>query len=133
MKKILFIPIILAFACDRPECTNTNPIFDQNEPASNAYKKELVHQIEAIGKSEISYYIAGFEERNNSNYLVLNVQGGDLCAIGYFEIRDPLKLEVLIKTKAVGYRGAEIKGFEFTIENEENIELVYSSLDRIID
>ena len=133
--KKLFLLFSIAFvvSCDRPACTNSNIIFDQFEPSSNEYKRELVDRIESIGRSNIKYWVAAYEKIDDKQYLVLNVQGEDLCALGQFEIKDPAKLETFIRNKGLGYRGAGVRGFEFTIIGTENINLVYRDLKRIID
>ena len=43
-KSILILSTLLIFlaSCDRPDCENTNSIFDSNGAETNAYKKELV-------------------------------------------------------------------------------------------
>jgi len=136
MKQLsIFLVIIISvmISCNRPECVNSNPIFDQFEPLSDKYKKELILQIEKIGRSKISYYISSIKEVNDKDYLVLYVQGNDLCALGYFEVRDKNKLEDVFRTKGLGYKGARVKGFEFSIQEDEKIDLVYKNLASIVD
>jgi hypothetical protein len=35
--------LLMVIACDRPDCTNTNPIFDQYLPESEEYKTGLTN------------------------------------------------------------------------------------------
>ena len=134
-RKILPLLLILSIAisCDRPKCTNTNPVFNDFDPSSNEYKKELIAKIEDLGNSNVKYWIAGFEELNDKQYMMLNVQGSNLCALGHFEIKNTNKLETFIRNKGLGYRGARIIGFKFSILEADSISLVYLDLKRIID
>ena len=136
LRQILFliaVSLMLTTACDRPKCKNKNPIFDQHSPTSNEYKRELVSQINQNGYSNVKYWIADYLETDSSDYLILDVQSKDLCATGYFRIVDSNKIEDIIRTKGKGYRGARIRGFEFTTVEGENFELVFSDLKGIID
>ena len=49
---ILLLVLVLIASCDRPDCTNENPIFDNYNPNSKIYKDELVHQLKKIDQSK---------------------------------------------------------------------------------
>ncbi|MCP3928685.1 MAG: hypothetical protein GY705_06245 [Bacteroidetes bacterium] len=138
MRLLIFIltsaVLFQIYSCDRPECQNTNPVFENYKLESLEYKTELIKQIEKIGKENLSYWLDHYMEKNEQEYIVVNIQNGPLCAKGVFLIKNWNKIEGIKKSKGVGYRGAELKGFSFDIEREsDKIELVYRDLERIID
>ena len=133
IKLFLILSAINTISCNRPECTHSNTVFDQYKPTSNEYKIELVTQMEKTGKSSVNYWIKGIEESNDTPYLVLNVQGLDLCATGHFDLRHSNKLEDVIRTKGIDHWSAKIKRFEVYFEEEANIDLVNKNLLKIVE
>lgn len=122
-------------ACDRPQCVNSNPVFENNAPTAKIYKDELLQQINTEGKSNLTYWLKGYEERNGKTYLQFNVQARNLCAVADVLVKHwDEKTRGIKRTKGVSYSGAEIKGLEFTVEQDSaHTELIYKSLDAIID
>lgn len=136
MKPIfLSIVFVMILACDRPQCTNSNPVFKNNPPASATYKKELLKQINAEGEGNLTYWLKNYEERGGKTFLQFNVQGGNLCAVADVLVKKwDANIAGIKRTKGISYSGAEIKGLRFTVETDlAHTELVYQSLDDIID
>lgn len=136
MKQLLFAgALMLMLACDRPKCNNSNPVFEVNPPNSKIYKDKLLEQMDAEGKSNLTYWLKGYVERNGKTYLQFNVQGGNLCAVADVLVNEgDENTEGIARTKGMSYSGAEIKGLKFTVEKDSaHTELVYESLDHIID
>ena len=121
-------------SCDRPECTNVNQIFEINRPVSKSYKDELVHQLESVDQSKLTYWLIKYEEIDRQEWLFFNVQGDGLCAIIVLKMEDWNKLEDLRDRRDVSYRGAEFINLKFEIQQDSmSTEFVYKSFDRIID
>lgn len=104
---LILLPLLMSASCDRPECRNDNPVFDQNLPGSTEYNRELVKQMQLSGAKDIRYWYDSSLIRNGNEYMVIHVQGKNLCAVA----------EVLVENKEMGnelmngagYRGAELK------------------------
>jgi hypothetical protein len=135
MKRVLFFGTLMMLACDRPQCTNSNPVFDGNPPVSAIYKDELLKQIDAEGENNLSYWLERYEERDGKAYLQFSVQGDGLCAVADVLVKEwDEKIAGIKRTKGMSYSGAEIKGLKFTVKRDSaHTELVYQSLDAIID
>lgn len=124
---------VAALSCDRPECTNTNPVFDKFLPAAEEYKAELAKQLQKDG--DITYWIDRYEERNGQPYLHVFIQGDSLCARGIVQIgRSDETAADVIKAKAGGYHGAELCNPELEIHQDTSTTTFsFASLGRIID
>lgn len=126
--------MILFISCDRPECVNTNPVFDQYLPNSTEYKMELINQLEIIDKSKLTYWLQKYEEVNGQEYLYFHIQGDDLCSILVLTMDTWDRLERVQQKKGVTFRGAEFTDLKFDIKQDSTgLEFVYESYDRIID
>lgn len=131
---IIILAILGAVACDRPNCKNENPIFDQYAIDAIEYKTELLTQIEKVGQDRLTYWFDSYIKENEKEYIVVNIQQKSLCAKGMIRVKDWTKIEGIRRTQGKGYVGAQLKGLTFNVEKESNeIELVYKDIERILD
>ena len=137
MKPLLFnLILLLGFvSCDRPDCNNENPIFENNIPDSKIYKDELVNQLNKIDQSKLTYWLQKYDDQNGKESLYFHIQGDGLCAILNLTIyNDWNKLENVRERKGIGRRGAEFTNLKFEIIKDSlSTEFVYKTFDRIID
>jgi hypothetical protein len=121
-------------SCDRPDCKNTNPLFDNYSPNSREYKTELIKQLKNIDKLKLSYWFKEYVESNGQELLLFNIQGDGLCAIIVLTVQQWDKLEELRQKKGVSFRGAEFKNLKFDIQQDStNVNFILRYFDRIID
>ena len=126
--------LIFAVACNRPECKNSNPIFDDHHIESDQYKKELIKEIDRIGKENLSYWLADYSEQNGQEYITVHIQGEGLCAKGFIHVREWKNMKGIKTSKGKGYHGAKLKDFDFDVITEsESISFEFKSLGSIID
>ena len=131
---ILFTFLIFLASCNRPDCENTNSIFDSNSLETNVYKEELVKEMDRIGKENLTYWLSNYVEQNGKEFITVNIQGDGLCAKGLLQVNDWTNIEGIKKTKGVSYNGAQLKGLTFdVITNEESIDFIYKNLESIVD
>lgn len=132
---LIFMSLIFTLiSCDRSDCSNQNPIFDQYGMNDEEYQTELVRQIEIVGQNNLNYWLDSYVKENNEEFLIVNVQHDSFCAKGKVLVNDWKKLEGIKRTKGESYEGAELKGLAFAIEREaDKTTLVYTDLNRIID
>ncbi len=124
---------IFANSCNRPECRNTNPFFDKFTFDTKEYKTELARQIKSIGTENLFYVHNKYLKKNSKEYIVIHIQGGELCAKGEIQVNDWSKLSGM-RREISGYRGAELQGLTFKIEQDSTgTNFVYENIDRIID
>jgi hypothetical protein len=130
---ILFV-ILTVVSCDRPICSNKNPVFDKYDINSFEYKTELLKQIEKIGQKNLSYWFESYIKENEKEYIIINIKNNSLCAKGKILVKDWNKIEEIKRTSGQSYVGAKLKGLTFNIENDSNkIELIYKDITRIVD
>src|SRR5690242_16485970 len=100
------IAFLLMNSCSMPECKNSNPVFDSFSPDANEYKNELAKQIRNIGSENLSYWHNTYVKKNSTEYIVVNIQGQELCAVGEIEVSDWQKISGM-RTENSGYTGAK--------------------------
>jgi|TARA_R110002072_G_scaffold76125_3_gene178841 hypothetical protein len=83
MKKlILLLSVLLVVSCiDRPDCINTNEIFNKYSPNIKEYKDELVNQLRLIDNTKLKYWIKEYEVIEEEEFIYFYIQGDGLCAI----------------------------------------------------
>jgi len=132
-KLFLFVTFLIA-GCDRPECTNTNPVFDKFAPNTEEYKTELAIQLSLVDKGKLAFWFSEYEERGGREYFYFDVQGDDLCAKIVLEPGQSDTFSELRKKKGVSFRGAEFVGLRFDIlRDTSGITFIMKDFDRIID
>ncbi len=130
--------VVLLNACSRPECRNTNPVFDQHSPYSKAYKDELLARLKTVGSDDPRWWIDTYEGREGKVFLHVFVQGDELCATAVFTV-PPEEAGKLHEKKGnwkhgYGYSGAEVIGMKYDIVQTEGMtELIYRGRERVID
>lgn len=132
MRYIVIISILLFLGCDRPQCRNTNPVFDKFTPGSREYRAELVSQLRKADPHRLNYWMDDVQIINSKRYLEVHVQGGDLCAKALLDIGDWKK--ELSPGSMIGYKGAELTGLQYEVINDSTgpwLRMV--KVERIID
>jgi hypothetical protein len=141
MTKTLFTSLALfsllcsIVSCDKPVCKNTNTVFDKYSPVSKEYKDELVRQMARVDKSKLTYWIDNYQEDNHLQYILAQIQGDGLCAKIVLVVNDSEKgIEGIIKSKGIGYRGAELEDLKFSIKQDStSTEFVFQEISGIVD
>jgi len=131
---ITLVTCIFFCSCDRPECHNTNPIFDKYQPDEKEYKAELVKYLKKEN-TDYSYWIHSYVNKDGRDYLRVYIQNKNLCAQGLIHFTDSAKILAHFKAvKGVSYRGAELSGLKYHIaEDSGKIEIEFIGLKDIID
>lgn len=131
---LLSLLFVFAISCDRPTCTNTNPVFDQNEPDSKVYKEELISQIKVVDKQKLTYWLKEYKKEGVKELCYFYIQGDGLCAVMPLVVTSAEQLEDVRMKKGVTYRGAEFLGLKYDIiQDSTNTEFVFKSYSKIID
>lgn len=130
---LLLATLIFSNSCDKPECKNTNPIFDKFMYNTKEYKSELAKQILSIGTRNLTYWFDKYLKKGSEEFILIHIQGEKLCAKGEIKVNDWSKISGMRK-EISGYRGAELKGLKLEIEQDSTgTNLIYKSVDMIID
>ena len=134
--RTLFITSCFVFllSCDRPACENTNTVFNQFAPETEEYKTELAKQLTLQKASDLTFWFDSFQSHHNKEYILVNIQGEQLCAKGWLLVTDWKTLQGIKETRGVGYHGAELIGLKIDIKKDSvSTELIAMSVERIVD
>lgn len=131
---IIYTILLGLIACDRPECLNENPIFDQHDAHSKIYMDELAKELETIDSQKLTYWLKSYEEKEGKEYLHFHIQGEELCAVLVLEMQHWVKLLDVREKKGKHYIGSQFTKLEFEIRQQPTkTEFIYQSHGRIID
>ncbi|MCH7535075.1 MAG: hypothetical protein IH948_04925 [Bacteroidetes bacterium] len=132
---LLTIPFALFISsCDRPACQNKNPIFDSYGIESFEYKDELIKEMNRIGNDKLRFWLSSYYEKDGKEYIVVHVQGADLCAKGEIQVINWQKIEGIRAAKGKSYFGAELNRLTFAVlKTDKSIDFIYTDIDRIFD
>ena len=124
-------------SCDRPECKNTNPVFDKYTPDQKIYKQELARLLNKVNRDELGYWIDKHAEKDGKILMSIFIQGDGICARGIVDITnvpDGDKLKTYQMSTGGGYRGAGLNGFKYRIDTTNDAcTLIYEHVDKIVD
>ena len=133
--KLLFVLLLFAlfYSCYRPPCASSKEIFNSFDSSAKEYKLELRNEL-ALSPN-LRWWVNNYMERDGKRYLVVNVQGEDLCAVAELQLKENVAgIENLLDKKGVSYEGAELVGLKYTsIEKDGLVELVFDGVEKIID
>lgn len=126
--------ILLVISCDRADCKSGNPILNNNEPASEVYKAELAKELKT-NTAGLDYYLAEYHQTETFPYMIVYVQGGDVCAKAMVTIeKQDDDIAGIVKNKGDGYIGAELAGLKLAIvEQPGSTQFLYNGMDYILD
>lgn len=135
MRVFVFISIaILLAACDKPECTNHNPVFDKYLPNDSAYRNELARLIEASDNESLVFWVIGHDSINGHEYMYADVIGKNLCAVAVFDITIGEDFENFRRVKGVSYSGAGLLAPRYRIQHTHSgAQFVLDSVGMIVD
>lgn len=130
---LIIVIFILANSCNRPECRNTNPVFEKFTFDTKEYKSELARQIQSLGSENLSYSFDKYLKKGGKEFIVIHIQGKELCAKGEIQVNDWGKISGM-RREVSGYRGAELQGLKIKIEQDSSgTTFIYDNIDKIID
>ncbi len=122
------------YACDRPECQNRNPVFDQNAPESEVYKAELAKQLSKVRQENLYHWIAGYKETSSDTIMTVHVQNKELCAIMEMKLTDDEAVRQFKKVKGEGYIGARLVDLKYDmVQQDGKTVFIYRGMKRIFD
>jgi tRNA1(Val) A37 N6-methylase TrmN6 len=132
----LFCLFLFLNSCDRSQCTNTNPIFNEYEYSDNSYKIELANKIDKIGLENLRTWLADYVEKDGDIYLVFYIQNENLCAKAMVKMNHwDKKMQHIKDKKGKGRVHAEFVDLDFSTQKTSNgdVEFIYKTFNRIID
>ncbi len=136
-----FLLVVLISCNNRPDCTNSNEIFNKYSPGDRVYKNELVRQLSLVDNSKLKYWIQEYAEIEGENFIYFYIQGDGLCAIIEININtEKIKKEIELthngippKHMTIGstHRGIEFMNLEFDIKQDSLLtEFIYRDYER---
>lgn len=135
MRLFVFISIaILLASCDKPQCTNLNPVFDQHKPADREYRNELAVLVEAADKDSVLFWINHYDSAYGEEFMYADVIGRDVCAVAVFDITGNEEFENYRRVKGVSYSGAQLLAPRYRIQHTDSgAQFILDSVGMILD
>lgn len=135
MRLSIFMSIVIFFAaCDKPQCTNHNPVFDKYKPADKEYRDELARLVESADEDSVLFWINHYDSADGHEYMYADVIGRDLCAIALFDITGNEEFENYRRVKGVSYSGAGLLAPRYRIQHTgSGAQLILDSVGMILD
>jgi hypothetical protein len=127
--------IVILYSCNRPSCESQNTIYQNHSFYSQTYKTELAREITELGDSNLRYWLYEYKIHEDIEYMIVSVQGGELCAkMPVKVLLWDKKIKSIQERKGASYRGARFADFEFDIHQEGDVtDFIYKGMDRIVD
>lgn len=134
---VLCLLMLLVQSCDRPECRNTNVVFDKFSPFQNEYKAELVKRISMVDREKLQYWISERVVKEGRTYMVVDIDGEGLCAKGVIDITyvpQTNNLKQFQESTGKGYKGARLSGLKYKISNTDGVySFFFVNVNAIVD
>jgi hypothetical protein len=121
-------------SCSKTECESNNPIFHKHLPNSPQYKSELARLLKNANSSQVSFWFKEYIQNDKKEYILLQVQGTDICGIMELEVANLDKLQQLRSVKGKGFRGAEFKNLQYEVKQDSvEIRFLLKAVENIFD
>ncbi len=133
---VVFFATVLGFftSYESPVCNNTNPIFANNPPESEIYKRELLRQFGRNGTNHLYYLYKSYFSKNGQDYLMVRAVGKDFCADFPVNFTHSKRWKYLTKTVGNDHVGCELQELDFdVVAGPSGTEFVFKYLNRIAD
>ncbi len=141
MMKINFNLVIIVLcsfllnSCGTQECISDNPILQNNSAESAEYKKELATLLENTEQSQLSYFLLSYNHQDNSRFMMVKVQGPEICAKMKVEFEDFQKgAEAIIEKKGDSFVGAQLQNLQYEVRKDSlDTKFIFISLTSVND
>lgn len=128
--------LLFTASCNKPECTNTNPILKQYSPADKEYKAELARLLSTTNSDSIIAWIAQqpYAKEGETEYMYVDLTGRGICATAEVDITGNEQLAQFRSVEGKSYSGAMLSGFEYHIsQTDSGYNFVLDDIGEILD
>lgn len=135
MRLFVCISIAIFFAaCDKPQCTNHNPVFDKYSPDDTEYRNELARLVEAADKDSVLFWINDYDSVAGHEYIYADVIGRGICTVVIFDITGNEEFDNYRRVKGASYSGAQLLAPRYRIQHTgSGAQFVLDSVGMIVD
>jgi len=132
-KVVFMASLIFISACTKHRCTY-NYVFTKYDMSSAEYRKELIRQLSLTHLNDIEFYIADYCEKEDQQYLTVDMHCERFCASTLMNITSCEKLWQLKEMKGVTNISAGLKGVKIIIDSTSyDYEITLVDIDDIDD
>jgi len=125
--------IMTVVSCGKPDCVNTNQIFNEYISDQIEYKNEIVKLMESDNE-KIEFWFERYLKGDKGEFIEIQISTDKFCANAFVRVNDWTKMEGIRKTQGLGYEGAELIGLKFTLESDSiDTYFLYNDIEKIID
>lgn len=133
---ILSVLLISLSSCDyyskKPECTNKDSFFDNNDPMTETYQEKVKDVLKITIPEDFRYFFKTFTGDNNE-YLMVNMRNDEYCFDAKILVENWDKLAGMRKKNGKSYP-EELYNLKWKLEKSgESENIVYLDMNKIID
>lgn len=130
---LMTLSILTGVSCGKPDCVNTNRIFNEYKSDQIEYKNEIIKLIES-DKGEIEFWFNQYVKKDNGEFIEIQISAYKTCAKAFVRVIDWKKMEGIKMNEGRGYTGAELVGLKFTLEKDStDTYFLYNNIEKIVD
>ena len=125
--------ILTVVSCGKPDCVNTNQIFNDYKPELIEYKNEIAELMET-DYDKITFWLNHYVKNDKGEFIEIQISGDQICAKAFVRVTDWTKMEGIQKTEGLSFSGAELIGLKFTLEKDSiDSYFLYKDVEKVID
>lgn len=130
---LMILWIMTVVSCGKPDCVNSNQIFNEYKSEQIEYKNEIV-KLMALDNQKIEFWFDQYLKEDKGEFIKIQISTDKFCANAFVRVTDWSKMEGIRKTQGIGYVGAELVGLKFTLERDStDTYFLYNDIEKIID
>lgn len=135
-KLVLSVLIISLSSCsylkDKPECSNKDKFFDNNDPLTELYQDKVKEVLRARTADDFRYFFKTFTGDNNE-FLMVNMRNDDYCFDAKILVRNWDKLAGMRAKNGTSYP-EELYNLKWKLEKSGELEnIIYLDMNKVID
>lgn len=130
---LMILWIMTVVSCGKPDCVNSNQIFNEYKSEQIEYKNEIV-KLMALDNQKIEFWFDQYLKEDKGEFIKIQISTDKFCANAFVRVTNWSKMEGIRKTQGIGYVGAELVGLKFTLERDStDTYFLYNDIEKIID
>ena len=131
--KIITLCILTLFSCGKPDCVNTNQVFNKYKSDQFEYKNEI-ERLMISDYDKIEFWLDGYVKNDSGEFIKVQISGENICAKTLVKVTDWTKLEGIQKTQGRAYSGAKLVGLKFSSKKDStNTYFLFKDIEKVID
>ncbi len=119
--------------CGKPDCVNSNSIFNEYRSEQIEYKEEVLKVVES-NDDKIEFWLNRYVKNEEGEFIDVQISGDKICANALILVKDWTKMEGIQKTEGRAFSGAKLVRLKFIlVKDSMNSVFLYKDVEKIMD